>query len=128
MIKNITSNSRFIQANGGTTTPPYVNMSAPSAGMIRFNGNTQNTEVYDGVSWLTMPANYATIGLTLDAESAIEWSKQEMQKRAKRERLIKVNPALQKAYEAIVRAEENFDILEKFVENDNTSDLSAGSP
>lgn len=128
MIKNITSNSRFIQANGGTTAPPYVNMSAPSAGMIRFNGNTQNTEVYDGVSWLTMPANYATIGLTLDAESAIEWSKQEMQKRAKRERLIKENPALQKAYEAIVRAEENFDILEKFVENDNTSDISAGSP
>jgi hypothetical protein len=28
------------------------------------------------------------------------------------------NPALQKAYEAVKRAEDNFDILSKFVEDD----------
>jgi hypothetical protein len=32
--------------------------------------------------------------------------------------LIANNPALEKAYEAVKRAEANFDILSKFVEND----------
>ena len=39
-------------------------------------------------------------------------------KEKEREELIKNNPALQKAYEAIKKAEENFDIISKFVEND----------
>lgn len=128
MLKNITSNSRYIRANGGTSSPPYINMSNTSAGMIRYNGTSQNMEIYDGMSWLTLSTNYATVGLTLDAEQAIEWVKEEMQKQAKRQRLVKENPALQKAYEAILRAEENFDILEKFVENDNTSSDNTGSP
>jgi hypothetical protein len=32
--------------------------------------------------------------------------------------LIENNPALEKAYKAILRAEQNFDILSKFVEDD----------
>lgn len=46
-------------------------------------------------------------------------------------KVVKDNPALQKAYEAIKRAEENFDILEKFVENDTdnmTGDTVQSSP
>jgi hypothetical protein len=128
MLKNITSNSRYIQANGGTSSPPYINMSNASAGMIRYNGTSQNMEIYDGMSWLTLSTNYATVGLTIDAESAIAWAKRQMEREARREQLIKENPALKKAYEAIKRAEDNFDILEKFVENDNTSSDNTGSP
>jgi len=35
-----------------------------------------------------------------------------------RKTLIENNPALQKAYAAVKRAEDNFDILSKFVEHD----------
>jgi hypothetical protein len=44
-----------------------------------------------------------------------------------RKTLIKNNPALEKAYESIQRAEANFDILSKFVEND-VEDKTEQSP
>ncbi len=124
MIKGINSSGRYITVSGGTASAaPYVNMSNPSAGMIRFNGSTQNMEVYDGMNWLTLASNYATVELNYDTEQLLEWAKKERQKQIEREKRIKNNPALQKAYEAIVRAEDNFNILEKFVENDDTHDF-----
>lgn len=130
MIRGINSSGRYITVNGSSSTQPYVNMSAPSAGMLRYNGLTQNTEVYDGTNWLTMNASNATIELNYDTERLLEWARTERQRQFDREQRIKENPALQKAYEAIVRAEENFNILEKFVEHDdvNTSSVSQGSP
>ena len=44
------------------------------------------------------------------------------EKEKEREALIKNNPALQNAYNAIKRAEENFDIISKFVENDEVDE------
>ncbi len=124
MIKGINSSGRYVTISGGMApSMPYVNMSTPSAGMIRYNGNTQNTEVYDGNVWLTMATNHATVELNYDTEQLLEWAREERQKQRDREERIKNNPALQKAYEAIVRAEDNFNILEKFVENDDTHDF-----
>ena len=65
-----------------------------------------------------LQTSYATVQMTPDAESLLDWAQQERARQFRREHLIKNNPALQKAYEAIKRAEENFDLLEKFVEND----------
>ena len=42
----------------------------------------------------------------------------ERDRQAKRDQMIKDNPVLQKAWEAIKKAEDNFDILTKFVESD----------
>jgi hypothetical protein len=75
-------------------------------------------EVCDGNTWKTLSMYYASVGLTPEAESLLDWAKQERDKQLKRQQLIRTNPSLQKAYEAIKRAEENFDLLEKFVEHD----------
>ena len=42
----------------------------------------------------------------------LDWAREHRNKELARELKIKNNPALQKAYEAIKRAEENFDLLE----------------
>jgi len=42
--------------------------------------------------------------------------------------LIENNPALQKAYAAVRRAEDNFDILAKFVEHDLDAELRELAP
>ena len=93
MIKQLTG-VRGITVVGGNSSYPYVNMSNSSAGMVRYNGNNQNFEVYDGSSWITFSGNYTTIELDTDARALIEWVRA---KRAEEEYLNKQaesNPAI----------------------------------
>lgn len=119
MIKNISTTGRYMQVQGGSSSGPYISPGAQSAGMMRLNTSTSNIEVYDGSSWREYSGAYSTVGLTPEAESLLDWARDEKYRQMKRDAMIRDNPALQKAYEAIKRAEENFDILSKFVENDS---------
>ena len=129
MIKGINSGGRYITVTGGSPATTYVNnYSGQGVGNMRYNTSSQQMEVYDGSTWQMLTMNYATVDLTFDAQQALDWVQQQRAKELKRTELIKKNPALQKAYEAIQRAEANFDILEKFVENDNDAGQVQSSP
>jgi hypothetical protein len=117
MIKGVMGGP-FVNVQNSGTSYPYVpmNNSNPIQGMLRLNG--QDFQVFDGSSWLTLGGSFPTVELNGDAQSLLQWAREQRDKQAKREALIKDNPALQKAMEAIERAEANFDILAKFVEHD----------
>ncbi len=120
MIKGINSSNRYITVNGGSPNNPYISPGSVGAGMLRWNSNMNNMEVNDGVSWKTLEMNYATVELTPETEALLDWARQERNKQRTREDAVRKNPALQKAYEAIKRAEENFDLLETIAkEHDN---------
>jgi hypothetical protein len=128
MIKGIMGGQGVI-VNGGNTSLPYVNMSNsygnngnPMQGMMRINGT--DIQVFDGNTWMNLASSYATVELNGETQSILQWAREQRDKQFKREQLIKNNPALQKAMEAIERAEANFDILAKFVENDNHTEKS----
>ena len=110
-----------ITVSGGNTSLPYVgpNSSNPMTGMIRIN-NTE-LEVFNGSNWQMISSSYATVSLDQDVLDVIHWARKERDRHSKRQALIKDNPALQKALESIERAEANFDILAKFVENDRVT-------
>lgn len=121
MIKGLMAGNGLM-VSGGNTSVPYVNMNSgpsgnPMQGMMRINGS--DIQVFDGSSWVNLAASYATVELNGDSQSLLEWARRERDKQSKRQELIKNNPALQKALDAIERAEANFDLLAKFVENDN---------
>jgi hypothetical protein len=116
MIKGINSSGRYLTVSGGSpSTSTYISPGAVGSGMMRYNGNTNCIEVNDGNSWIQLQSNYATVELTPDGESLLEWARKERDKQWARDERIRKNPALQKAYEAIIRAEANFDILDKIV-------------
>ena len=122
MIKGLMGGQGVV-VNGGNTSLPYVNMSNaygnsgnPMQGMMRINGT--DIQVFDGSSWMNLAASYATVELNGETQAILQWAREQRDKQYKRQELIKKNPALQKALEAIERAEANFDLLEKFVEHD----------
>jgi hypothetical protein len=125
MIKNINTSGRHIIVNSSGGTGPYISPGSVGSGMVRWNANTNQMEVNDGNSWIPFSQGYATIELTPDTESLLEWARAERDRQMKRERLINSNAALKKAWEAIRRAEANFDILEKFVEHDKETDVQS---
>lgn len=119
MIKGITTSSPWLTIQNGSTSN-YVNSYSglQGVGNMRFNTTTQTIEVYDGNLWQTLNMGVAQIDLKPEVESLLAWARQERARQLEREQLIKSNPALEKAWAAIKRAEANFDILEKFVESD----------
>jgi hypothetical protein len=112
MIKNIISTGPFVQVHGGSDYSPYVNMSNASAGMIRWNGNTSNFEVYDGSTWMSMSSTVATVGLNNDAVSAISWALKKMEEEQKLKQLMEKHPGLQDAHE-------KFEIMRILVTQEN---------
>jgi hypothetical protein len=117
MIKGLMGNQGVI-VSGGNTALPYVspNPNNPMTGMIRIN-NTE-LEVFNGNSWQTISSSYATVSLDADTQSVIQWAKAQQQMSFRRLELAEKNPALMKALEAVKRAEDNFELLSKFVEHD----------
>jgi len=122
MIKDVISTGPFVQVMGGGNYTPYVNMSNPSAGITRFNGNTQSLEVYDGASWMVISSSVASVGLTGDAVSAITWAKKKMEEESNLEKLAREHPAINIALDNLKKAKIQLDatiILSK--EHDQTT-------
>lgn len=117
MIKGIMGTCG-VTVSGGDTSLPYINPNPnnPIQGMLRIN-NT-NVEVFNGSAWQTINSSYATVSIDQEVLDVIQWARTQRQLDMNRKTLIENNPALQKAYAAVKRAEENFDILSKFVEHD----------
>jgi hypothetical protein len=107
-----------VTVSAGNTSLPYVgpNSNNPMTGMIRIN-NTE-LEVFNGTSWQQISTSYATVSIDQEILDVIQWARTQRTMALNRMTLAQNNPALLKALEAVKRAEDNFELLAKFVEHD----------
>lgn len=117
MIKGLTGTCG-ITVSGGNTALPYVgpNSNNPMTGMIRIN--MTEMEVFNGTSWQQLASSYATASLDQEILDVIQWARAQRTMALNRMTLAQNNPALMKALEAVKKAEDNFELLSKFVEHD----------
>jgi hypothetical protein len=87
MINGISAQGKHMYIHGGYNSTPYVNMNNLSAGMVRWNGTSNNFEVYDGSTWMLLSGSIASVGLNGAAESAIDWA---MKKMAEEQELLEL--------------------------------------
>ncbi len=121
MIKGINTGTG-VQVSGGYTTWPsfYHNASSTGntlVGQVRYNGSSQNLEVYDGTSWLMMASSYPTIELSPDVQSVLNWAKMKMAEEARIRELAAKHPAVAEALRAVEQAEEQVRIVAALVDN-----------
>ena len=113
MIKNITPGPGiYIAANNYST--PYVDMSRPSAGMVRYNGS--NFEVYNGSDWVLFSSSIPQIELDGVTQEAVQWARWQMEKEKRLEELSKRHPAVADAVAAVAHAQEQLDIVTTLVQ------------
>jgi len=103
MIRNITG-GQGIHIAGNVYNSPYVDMSRPSAGMVRYNGH--NIEVYDGSSWLPMTSSYPQIELDNETREIIQWAQTKMVEEERMQALARTHPTVADALLARDRAED----------------------
>jgi len=127
MIKGLMGTTG-INVSGGNTALPYVghNPNNPMTGMIRIN-NTE-LEVFNGTSWQQLPSSYATVSLDQEILDVIQWARTQRTMALNRMHLAQNNPALMKVLTRIKKAEDDFELLAKFVENDLDAELRELAP
>lgn len=119
MITNIFNSGSYLSVSHNPGASPYINPGQPMTGLVRYVSN--RLEVYDGSSWQQIGGGSASVSLTGEAIEILDWAREERNRQAQREELIKKNPALQKAWEAVKRAEDNFDTLAALVDEEQPS-------
>ena len=113
MIKTI-MNGAGINVSNGIHSTLYIDMTRPSAGMVRYNGN--NFEVYDGNGWMMIPSGDAQVmldGVTLES---LQWVRRKMTEEKRLEELAKSHPAVADALAAVEHAQQQLDIVTALVQ------------
>lgn len=98
MIKNLVSNSGCLTVS--YTSFPYVSPGATGAGMVRYNGNLQQLEVNDGAVWLQL-GQTSTIGLSHEAEQAVQWAQRQLKREQELAELAKQHPGIKDLQEKL---------------------------
>ena len=120
MIGSISSSGvNLLYVNQGGNNMSYINMSNPSAGMMRYNGNSQNIEVYDGNVWIQMYGRNVDIQLSPDVQMVADWAKKRMAEEAEYGRLAQSNEAVKIALDNVRKAQQQLDITAKLVKDHN---------
>lgn len=96
MIKTVNGTGRYMMVNGGMPATTYINQysGAMNVGDLRYNVSIQRLEVYDGSSWIELNTSHASVGLTPEAEMAIDWARRKLNEELALEQKAKDNPAI----------------------------------
>jgi len=109
MITSITGSDGVFVENGQVSLPYHTPMAGDTfSGVLRLNNG--NIQYWSNGSWLNLPSNYTTVRMD---SNILNWVRDKMTKEAEQKaeleylkRRAKEHPSLEKAYEAIIRAEE----------------------
>jgi len=93
MIKTLNSGSQHIAVSGGNPSVFPISPGAVGAGMVRYNPNMQQMEVYDGLTWQGINS-HVTIDLDMTSKEAIEWAYEKMQEEKRLQALMSKHPGL----------------------------------
>jgi len=102
MIKTVTQRGRYVTVSGGSSST-YVNGYAGMQGVgnLRYNTSSQNLEVYDGSTWITMNMGQVDVGLTHEAESLLDWARERRNEELDLKARMERHPGLKDAYERL---------------------------
>lgn len=123
MIKNITPGSGITINNNYNGWPTFYNTPQSTGntaiGQMRYNGSSQNIEVYDGNSWLMMTNSYPTIELSPHVQAVVAWAQTKMGEESRIRALAAKHPAVADALAAVELAKEQLQVVSLLCETDS---------
>ena len=96
MLRTVSGAGRYVTVSGGMPGNTYINSSSGymNVGDVRYNVQMQRLEVYDGQIWIEISTGHASVGLTPDAEIALDWATRKRDEELALEHLAKSNPTI----------------------------------
>ena len=102
MIKNIVAGPGLTVINNSYSWPYFSNYNNNSVvGSVRYNGNSQMFEVYDGTTWQVLTNSAPLIELDAETKEVVKWARAKMIEEQTWAELAKKHPGLQEAIERL---------------------------
>ena len=80
MIKGVVGSGSVVVNGGYSTYPSFpMNTQNPVCGMMRYNPNMTNVEVFDGNNWHVVSTALPTVSLSPVTETIIAWAAKKME-------------------------------------------------
>lgn len=97
----MTSKSTWITVASTTTNyPGWFNVQTNhTAGAVRWNPNTSNYEIWDGMIWKDSPGMHIEVNTTSALDELLDWAKQRMEQEKNLEQRMSQHPGLRDAWE-----------------------------
>jgi hypothetical protein len=120
MIKSIHSSSPFLTVSGGNPGSTYIGnySNSPGVGNMRYNPSNQNIEVYDGSTWIILSAHHATVNLSNEAVSLLEWARKKRDEELELERLAQTSPAIKDLVMQVKEKEEQIRVVQALIKEE----------
>jgi hypothetical protein len=121
MIEQVFQSGRYIMVSNGGSSHTYVNNSGyMGVGQLQYNTNTQQFEVYNGISWQKLNTSTAHVGLSQDAEQILDWAKNKMREEEELERLAKDNVAIRDLVNQINEKKDQIKMVQTLIRKEVT--------
>lgn len=119
MIKSVVAGDGITVNNGFLSWPSFYNNPGSNTlvGQLRYNGSSQNLEVYDGTSWLILQPAHPTVQLGGDVQEILKWAKSKMIEEQRMRELAKKHTIVADAVAAVAQAEEQVRVVAALVDN-----------
>jgi len=120
MIKSIHTTGPFITVSGGNPGTTYIGNygNMPGVGNMRYNPNSQNIEVFDGSIWVILSAQHATINLSDDTVSLLEWARRKRNEELDMEKLTQTNPTLKDLVTQVKEKQEQIRVVQTLIKSE----------
>lgn len=116
MIRDVIATGAWLQVDGGSSYRPYFNMNSgnPAVGQVRYSGNDQQLQVYDGNSWLNLQSTIACVNTSQAANEVLVWAQKKMAEERDLDALMARHPGLQDL-------KEKFELMKALCQSEETN-------
>jgi len=118
MIKGINTGGRYLQVMGGTSST-YIsksyNSNAQMTGDMMYDLDGQCIKVFDGQSWQILAGSYATVELTYEAQSLLDWANKKKNEEMVLEKQAKEHPTIKSLVDEIKQKQEQIKMVQTLI-------------
>ncbi len=115
MLNGINTSGRYLTVTGGSPST-YVNKNYSSNGFMsgdmRYDLDSQCIKVFDGSNWISLVSGNATIELSYEAQSLLDWASKKRLEEQLLEKQAQENPAIKDLVDQIKLKQEQIKMVQ----------------
>jgi len=123
MLNGLNTGGRYLQVMGGTSST-YVNKSYTSnsnmQGDMRYDLDSQCIKVFDGSSWQSLAGSVATVELTYEAQSLLDWAARKKNEEMLLEKQAQEHPTIKNLVDEINLKKEQIKMVQTLIKKEET--------
>lgn len=118
MLNGINTSGRYLQVTGGTSST-YINKNynpnAKMVGDMMYDVDSQCMKVFDGSSWQPLMGSYATVELTYEAQTLLDWARKKKDEEMLLEKQAQESPAIKDLVDQIKQKQEQIKMVQTLI-------------